>query len=932
MKTINLLMVSVFVISACSKTITTTESTSLPYPLLAGPQNASEENRIDLAKKILNSKAPNLALAQLLTKSLNPSEKAQTKVLVESLEAEEIQIIIEQVKKDQESIKSFYLFHKNNYQGNTSFINRAILNPNQIVSSPLSFEDQIQLSVFAYLKNKALDEIVHTYDKKASELVRDLAKQVAAEMYQEDEAQTKMLENSIRFESEVIAKDRILKSKPFIKKADKLFRDSNLNENEQYAVVASGALAFAIYTQVRDNKTFRHLANEARQIINDIKTIQKKATEFKMLINTLDKHTTDLSKNTQDLADGMKGSRTDLMEMYSKAKKGLTSPNYIESKKVMSFLYDKVINGKDIKDDGKNPSIFSKQIEINKNVTKSIYAAGEIASNLSNILDTTQKLGALFGVKPSNDLMKIMDKASKVSQVVSLANSVITGLSTGGILGAFSALSSGPLSSMLSGGNSGVTGQLSQINKKLDIIMRQQQKMMEMQVETMKMIKDLALLVDQYHQTEMTALAELRDYSLVQIEFEKAKLNKELRSCERMINFQLRSVWNDQDFKFDSTYGISSLKVVNDNFISRINSLQGIQRIISSLEENGFQNCQNAISEAFGGNSTDENPTRAIFATSESENLYRFQRETYLPLLNSLGYFTNTINFDSIPLHIPSENMDGLSFKSSYLKDTGVFTEGESTLYDMENLISVKILERYLNQLLILYPVLEVDKSIWYKGFEEITNTYLNNSNPDTNQNIRSYYYLSNALKLIQSSIAQESLLSGEPLLKQLHDRYSKKIISSQTCESYDNSEMPSQDAIPYICMIRSNKLLMKNFILFSLYNNREFQSYKLAYDNKNMTEVASLFKFNLRASDFEIKRNDDRDEIYLRVLGLKSAPILIKLPTPEELKAGKIIYSENMGRLIQMQNATIESLEKVAPVDRPSRGTDLIHLLFLGI
>jgi hypothetical protein len=54
---------------------------------------------------------------------------------------------------------------------------------------------------------------------------------------------------------------------------------------------------------------------------------------------------------------------------------------------------------------------------------------------------------------------------------------------------------------------------------------------------------------------------------------------------------------------------------------------------------------------------------------------------------------------------------------------------------------------------------------------------------------------------------------------------------------------------------------------------------------------------------------------------------ISVKLPSPKQLQEGKILYSENMPRLLIMQDLILESLEKVTPVDR-GRVEDLLKVL----
>ena len=64
-------------------------------------------------------------------------------------------------------------------------------------------------------------------------------------------------------------------------------------------------------------------------------------------------------------------------------------------------------------------------------------------------------------------------------------------------------------------------------------------------VETMNMIKNMALLIDQYHQTQMAALSELRDIGLISNEFEKLQANSGIRSSEQLVGYRLSSEVRD---------------------------------------------------------------------------------------------------------------------------------------------------------------------------------------------------------------------------------------------------------------------------------------------------------------------------------------------------------------------------------------------------
>lgn len=933
MRAVSLLLVVAFLSSSCSKTIK-----EVHHEGVSDTKNSSklqtEVNQLEAIQKILDSDAPNLALAELLIRTVPQNERKKVEEVLFDMSPAEVKSIINKIGKDNDAISSQYVFHGMNYQVNDLFLDNSLLNMSQRASEAVSIEDKIKVSVFTYMKNKTLDEILETYNKRVEELSKELAVQIAYEIATETPSIASEIEKSVKNDSKAKAIEAISKTKPILEKIDKYLKGSGLNENEQYTVLGTGILVGAIYLKVKDNDGFKRIVDEGKKIARDIKKLIEKGKEFMALASTLEIHFKGMEENVKDLRDGLEGSRNDFREMLEVARTSVHKPSNIHSKRIMEFLYKKVIKGEDIKSESSHPSVLSKQSRINENINKSLNAVGNIADNLSNVLVTTHKMMALFNMKPSKSFTKLIDKAQKVAQVVSTVKNVVAGWALGGPMGALAAFggSSGGLAAAFGGGSDNNAAEFKLINMKLDRILENQQKIMEVQIETMKMVKDLALLVDEYHQTQMQALSELRDISLVNLEINKTLLNKDIRSCERMINFQLSSVWKDIDFKMDSFHGINDLKVINSRFYNNIKSLNDIRRINNSVEVNGFEKCQNGIVEAFGGNSVSENPLRSLFSSSENENLLSFQRETYLPLLGLVYAVAETTEMNSIPLHIPSANLYGVLEKAAYIQNAKTETDGSERFYDLENLVSTKGLERYLGQLLLLYPFLELDKGIWEQDIESIVTNYLRNSNSDSNQNIRSYYFLSNALKLVQSALAQETILAGEPLLLKLHDNYFEKIVSSEKCEDVIIENTVNA------CPLRQNKLLMKNLLIFKTslrarhYHGDFAKEYKEAFETRKLDALAKLISLNLTGAQIRTKIIDEEMFHFLVVKDEENKDIEIRLPQPEGVAEGALIYSENMDHLLQMQKAIIENLEKIAPLKRSGRGDDLSKVMLIGV
>lgn len=929
-----LVLSALMAVTACSKTVTETKY----VPVSQAPGSASSLNSsrsdIDSLRMLLKSKSPNLALAELLSKSVAREHQAEIKQMFAELSPDEARAIIEKVDKDNQSIRKNYLYRGQVYKDNPQLIKSSLLNPELFHDQQFSFETQIRNTAFAYMKSKALDEIISTYDKRANELAIELANDIAIDIGESYPSVAKQIETGMNSSSKEEVIQMIQKAKPVAEKIDQYFRSSKLSEGDQYVVAISGIIAGSVYMQVKDKESFKRIVREGKRIARDINEFKTKANEFIYLVNTLEGHIERTGKDFKELGEGMSGARKDLLDMAKQIRPGAAD---ISSRRIVDFLHGSLLGGKKPSANGTNESILSKQRSFGENFDKSLKAAGNLTNNLSAIIQTTQAMSKLLGIKPSKDLANVLDKAQKVSAVISTVQSAVAGFASGGFIGAIGAIGSGPLMSMMGGGRSADSAKLDEISRKLDMVLKNQQIIMKMQVETMNMIKELALMVDTYHQQEMIALAELRDYSLVNLEMQKATINKDIRSCESMIEYQLNSVWKSFDFSTGSIYNINNIAFINEKFTSSISGLQDIRRIMTSVEEDGFKKCQAGIAEAFGGNNSEENPIRAIFASDENKNLFKFQREVYSPLLTSLEYIADTSDFDSLPLHVPSATYDSLQFKRPYINNAGL-AERSNDNYDMTHLVSVKNLERYLSHLIVLHPLLDLDKPVWQKSYEEIVNTYIENSNTENNQNTRSHYFLNNALKMVQSAIAQEALLAGEPILEKLQDAYIDDIFSAQQCDAIKRQDVPEPEAISFFCALRNNKLLMKNVLQLHLskkVNNVSFMdNYRAAIDAGNKAEIAKLLDMGMSAERIEVAKNRDGNgnDVFVIVMNASKEKVSVKLPSLESLKEGQILYSENMSRLLKMQNLILNGLEKVAPVKRDHKDKDLLKLLLVSM
>jgi hypothetical protein len=114
---------------------------------------------------------------------------------------------------------------------------------------------------------------------------------------------------------------------------------------------------------------------------------------------------------------------------------------------------------------------------------------------------------------------------------------------------------------------------------------------------------------------------------------------------------------------------------------------------------------------------------------------------------------------------------------------------------------------------------------------------------------------------------------------------------------------------------------------------------YETALQKKDVASISKLLAMNVPA-DRIVLSEDKENKTFVASIKIpnpnKEADgtnphVFVKLPSVEELKAGQIMYSENMSRLIKMQSLILDAIEKVAPVKRNYEDKDLLKLILAG-
>lgn len=702
---------------------------------------------------------------------------------------------------------------------------------------------------------------------------------------------------------------------------------ADLSQSEKYALLSTGVLAGGVYQLVKDNKEFKRIIDQATDIKKKYEEIKRKYKEFTVLTVSLDEHAQSSLQHLDEFQSGMRDAGQGLVDLYRDTFSSAPGADGFETRRIVNFIDGKIRGRSSSSDDITNEKIQ----EINRNFETGINALGNMASSLDAIISTTTKMTDLLGIKLSDNVQKNLQTAQNVAGVVSMGAKAFKLYQTGGLSAAMSVLGGGsPLGDTTS-------AQLGEISRKLDQVLDNQRIMIDAQIETMNMIKNLAVMIDQYHEREMSALYDLKDRSIIALEIQKANLvNKEIRSCEQLINYQLSSVWPGSDIRKYPYHNVGSLELLRSRFSERIRGIKGIRSLVNSSGEFEFQNCQSAFLSAFSGVLNLENPLMSIYDSGE-ENLRAYSRQVYSPVKTALKHFSHYNNLENSALHHPMHKINDLQLKSSLLpaSDTSQNNIFSNNIYSLDNLISIKNTQRYLTSLLLLYPLFEVEKSDWNNNLNHLVDSYLNTIDTSFIHTNKSTYYLSGALKVVQSAIAQQALMAGEPIIPKLYSQFHAKLLSDLDCSTQlDYQEGSLGD--DFICALRANKQLMKNYVSYVLMKNNVTspllrESYSnavelgLTSDLENYLETKNKVKMKV----IDGIKKPVLELSALRPLGRQKANIVeIEIPDLQELFRDEVIYTENMRQLLKMQDFILFELEKVHPIERDFDRSLLFNLM----
>ena len=852
-----------------------------------------DSQAIKLWEQLFSSSRGNLALPEYLAKSVYNENKKYIDQNVKPLSLEDISLVIEEINNNSIVLKNDFLFYGSKFKNDKEFLNKTLINLDEKFTG-LSFEQLFIMNSAATVKKELLKNIFNIYEQRISENTSLIADFILNDINIHFPALRSKLENAGQNSPSMLL-TMINESLPTVKKYDSLFKNSNLNQDEQLTTMLIGVVAFKIHDKLKEKKTFK----EILKAYQNVKDVALKVEEVKALLNGINDYQKEMKKDYRDLGVAMKGLAQDSSNLFELSSKYDPS---ISGKRINKFLYESVFIGKPMNEDETNPSILSKQISLNDNFITVVHKAEKLNNNFNIILDSTEKIAKILNLELPNGVKKAIETTKKASAIFSTANMILDGLKKGGVMGAMSALSSGPAMKLLglnpdpdAAFKNEVLSKLGIIDQKLDDVLLLQKQTIQIQIETMTMIKELAIIIDAQHRETMDLLSDIRDTSLTNLEINKVALNSQIRSCEILLSYQLNSIPNLQNYKSALYEDMRSLDMDIQKFKNSFETFSDFQDMFNSTAGRDFENCVAGLNQAFGIINVKENPIRAIYTSSENENLLKFQRERFMPLLKKLKESKK----ENVFFHLPVSKFSSLFQKYIYMKND----ESERKNEVMEDFISTRALERSTSQLLVFFPFVDIKTEEWRSGIENVLR--IGARNAETNKNSSAYYLLRNNLTLIQAAISQEALLSGELIFDQLK--------TSQHFLFLENVTI--QDELAYAVV--SNRLLMKNLITYlikdKLQENSRYltlQGYDQFIKAKDISSLEQFLENRILKKSLTI---DDSGQVVIKLL-INGKLQLFSLPSLADLENDRIHYSVNLYRLLELQKRVLDALKKVSP------------------
>ncbi|AFY03284.1 hypothetical protein [Bdellovibrio bacteriovorus] len=852
--------------------------------------DVSDASFLPFWEQIAAGNSPNPALAGLLIPYLSEQDRAAylKRVAVDDS-------VLSALESDRQMAKNIYLLQTLGFRNDPAVLNFTLnYRYNQMSFSAKGIRDDFNLNLQIQKQNQAMDSLLKTYSERAQKVAIELMPAYIQQLSPEDQKKLSAAVKGPRAEA-------IENTVEILKRYDKILAAYNFHNDDNTKLIVIGLVAGAVVDHLAKQPSIQELIKKAREVGDVVAKVREAASLVQLI-----------QDSRQKMGEDWQSAKGAMEAILQEIKKGKWELEFRYETRVESLrLMSDALTGNLQSAEGQGP--LSEPQAINKNIETFVNSAASAAGRLDTILNATEKLAVTLGIKIDPGVQQAIDTARTVASVVNLTQSVMSAYASGGLIGAMGMMAGGPGPALM-GAVSGAAMQaemaadLKAIRRELAEIKQLQKQMIEIQLETMKMIRELAVVVESYHKIEMRKIEEIKSVIVQNIEAQRLLTHAEINSCEKMIQYGVSM--NAEQSQLYRLGSVRTFEATRQLLKASLQEKGALVRFARSSGESNYETCQRSMTKAFGSKNANENPVQFV-ANFRNDELATFHKDVYQPLVEALQS-TKIIPYSVMftGLHLPAVNADSLRRKVEYaVRGEGAVHGVEQ--YDLINLISTEGLERYVENLLVLHPILSYDKADWLAA-EKDANTLKERYNISW---ARSHYWLENALSLVQSAIAQESLMVGEPLMLGLADQFGALSEVTECAEV----NAPNQSLA---CAVRRNRILNKNLLTFVIRQRIPVEGLRTHYQkalsglNAQALELTLGLDFAGKIKVKEPKTKEEGKEKYLVLSWPDKGGIYdTRLPSPDEVIRGEIVYTDNMKRLMVLQDKLVEAYLEVTPM-----------------
>lgn len=878
-------------------------------------------------QSLIKSENPNIGLAEALS-TLVQEQNPELALELRKKISEQDLLISKEVNNDWLQAKSAMITEGATVIADPVLLANSVnLNLEEVQRSN-AFNNQINLKVAGIAQSLAMQHLLQTFDEQIKKDGAVIAADFLGQINQKD---SKIIDKINSTASEEDCANKIQDIIKYLKQADYVFLKYGFDRNDQNKIVIYTAVAGAIAVHLQKDPLVQNMIKAA----GSAKELQSKITQVIALGKSIEAYGVKLKQDAVVMGESAQKIYAQLKSLNVDIDGSLSGAGKQKARQ----LLDDILNGRspteipkdlppEVEEQLKQTGFFQRKQDIEKNVLTFVDSATNASKSLENILSTTLTITNTLGIKLSPSVQNAMSTAMKVSQGIQVIGAVTNAFKSGGFVGALTAFSGGPATMALAAFGGGLGGggpdpaimaELAAIKQSLEEIKAMQREILENQKRTMVMIKDLALMIEQYHREEMMALVDIRE-EVLNIRDGVSEIDEQaFRSCQAMTSF---AISKSPQFSMSDSKTYERLNVSNMDIIkTTIREVNTTPRALTAFIKNGssehFKNCQREISLVF---MTKENGkfNRALWSDrnlkGSSRNGGDITNKYFTPALN---YLVSAVaekegRWQKLALHLPVLDMETLATKKSfYLNQTG----NEQNLEELNQLTATNKLEQYVTGLLILYPFLTIDMEDWISGLDKVFVTAVTDETHE-----RARQWLINAFERVRIAIAQEALLAGEPLLPNLYDNWHHITAEKGECDSLDK---------PQFCFVKTNSLMMGNLVSYVLLKRLETPALKGAKARKAELQgiYGDLKKFAQILGVSPEKLTKDGEGHYFLTFNERTR---VQLPDFETVASGKIQYTEAMARMIRLQHKVADELLKISPNSYQKNAQDKLAISLL--